>query len=86
MVWEEIVIGFTVAGFVAVLVPASFWAKIFLIDAGPSVPEWLVLLENAAVAPFVAAATFIGSMGNIPTRLTSGSTWRVRRTKEAVAG
>ncbi len=66
MVWEEIVIGFTVAGFVAVLVPAAFWAKIFLIEAGPSVPEWLVLLENAAVAPFVAAATFIGSMGNIP--------------------
>jgi uncharacterized membrane protein YraQ (UPF0718 family) len=25
MVWEEILIGFTVAGFVAVLVPASFW-------------------------------------------------------------
>ncbi len=66
MVWEEIVIGFTVAGFVAVLVPASFWATIFLIDAPGWVPDWLVLVENAAVAPFVAAATFIGSMGNIP--------------------
>jgi hypothetical protein len=66
MVWEEIVIGFTVAGFVAVLVPASFWGAIFLMDAGDSVPQWLVVLENAAVAPFVAAATFIGSMGNIP--------------------
>jgi uncharacterized membrane protein YraQ (UPF0718 family) len=66
MVWEEIVIGFTVAGFVAVLVPAAFWARIFLIDAAQSVPGWLVVLENAAVAPFVAAATFIGSMGNIP--------------------
>jgi hypothetical protein len=66
MVWEEIVIGFTIAGFVAVLVPASFWGKIFLIDAGDSVPQWLVVLENAAVAPLVAAATFIGSMGNIP--------------------
>jgi len=66
MVWEEIVIGFTVAGFVAVLVPASLWAKIFLIDVGPAVPHWLVLMENAAIAPFVAAATFIGSMGNIP--------------------
>jgi len=66
MVWEEIVIGFTVAGFVAVLVPAAFWGAIFLMDAGDSVPGWLVVLENAAVAPFVAAATFIGSMGNIP--------------------
>lgn len=66
MVWEEILIGFTVAGFVAVLVPASVWEKIFLIDAGVSLPAWLVTLENAVVAPFVAAATFIGSMGNIP--------------------
>jgi hypothetical protein len=66
MVWEEILIGFTVAGFVAVLVPAWLWAKVFLIDAGPALPAWLVALENAAVAPFVAAATFIGSMGNIP--------------------
>jgi uncharacterized membrane protein YraQ (UPF0718 family) len=66
MVWEEIVIGFTVAGFVAVLVPAAFWGAIFLMDAGDTVPGWLVVLENAAVAPLVAAATFIGSMGNIP--------------------
>jgi len=29
-------------------------------------PGWLITLENAMVAPFVAAATFIGSMGNIP--------------------
>ncbi len=66
MVWEEILIGFTVAGFVAVLVPASFWGWIFLMNAGPSVPGWVVVLENAALAPFAAAATFIGSMGNIP--------------------
>ncbi|MDX1631638.1 MAG: permease [Thermoanaerobaculia bacterium] len=66
MVWEEIVIGFTVAGFVAVLVPASLWERIFLTGSAESLPGWLVILENAAVAPFVAAATFIGSMGNIP--------------------
>ncbi len=66
MVWKEILIGFTTAGFIAVLVPAEFWAAIFLVNVDPSVPEWLIKLENAAVAPFVAAATFIGSMGNIP--------------------
>jgi uncharacterized membrane protein YraQ (UPF0718 family) len=66
MVWEEILIGFTIAGFVAVVVPASFWAAIFLKNAGDTLPDWLLVLENAAVAPFVAAATFIGSMGNIP--------------------
>ena len=66
MVWQEIVIGFTVAGFVAVLVPAALWERIFLTEAAGSLPGWIVVLENAMVAPFVAAATFIGSMGNIP--------------------
>ncbi len=66
MVWEEILIGFTIAGFMAVFVPDTVWAKIFLIDAAGSVPEWLRVIENALVAPFVAALTFIGSMGNIP--------------------
>jgi hypothetical protein len=66
MVWEEILIGFTVAGFVAVLVPASWWGAIFLLDLQGSLPQWLIVVENALVAPFVAAATFIGSMGNIP--------------------
>ena len=49
----------------AVAVPAAFWSTIFN-DAGASVPGWLVVLANAAVAPLVAAATFIGLMGNIP--------------------
>ncbi|MFO7598146.1 MAG: hypothetical protein R6W92_17620 [Desulfocurvibacter africanus] len=30
MVWEEIAIGFTVEGFVTVLVPDAFWKAIFL--------------------------------------------------------
>jgi len=66
MVWEEIVIGFTIAGFMAVFVPAAFWAAIFLTGQTGVLPGWLIALENAVVAPFVAAATFIGSMGNIP--------------------
>jgi uncharacterized membrane protein YraQ (UPF0718 family) len=66
MVWREILIGFTIAGFVAELVPASVWGTIFLLDAPASIPPWVVAVENALVAPFVAAATFIGSMGNIP--------------------
>jgi uncharacterized protein len=54
MVWEEVLIGFTIAGFRAVFVPQSWWAKIFLIEAADTLPNWLILLENAAVAPFVA--------------------------------
>jgi hypothetical protein len=67
MVWEEIAIGFTVAGFVAVLVPDAFWKVIFLAEKAAVNPLYFpVVLENALLAPFVAAATFIGSMGNIP--------------------
>ena len=66
MVWKEILIGFTIAGFVAVFVPARVWSGIFLQDLQGVLPAWLIALENAIVAPFVAAATFIGSMGNIP--------------------
>ncbi|AVR44290.1 permease [Christiangramia fulva] len=68
MAWEDILIGFTIAGFVAVFVPNSFWETIFLQDLiqNAQSPSFLIRLENAAVAPFVAAMTFIGSMGNIP--------------------
>lgn len=66
MAWRDVLIGFTIAGFVAVLVPESFWEHIFLADMQGQLPGWLIALENALVAPFVAASTFIGSMGNIP--------------------
>ena len=75
MVWREILIGFTVAGFVAVFVPDAFWKTIFLAEAAENNPgNFLIALQNAAIAPFVAACTFIGSMGNIPlaTVLNSG--------------
>ncbi len=65
MVWEEIALGFTVAGFIAVLVPDAFWKVLFL-SGVEGVPGWLVSIENAVVGPLVAACTFIGSMGNIP--------------------
>ena len=67
MVWEEIAIGFTVAGLVAVLVPERFWQALFLAKAAAANPlSFPLALENAVLAPFVAAVTFIVSMGNIP--------------------
>ncbi len=66
MAWEDILIGFTIAGFVSVLVPQSFWEAIFLNGMQGQLPDLVIRVENALVAPFVAAATFIGSMGNIP--------------------
>jgi len=66
MVWKEILIGFTIAGFMAVLVPATAWETIFMAGNPFDLPAWAVTLQNAVVAPLIAAATFIGSMGNIP--------------------
>lgn len=68
MVWKEILFGFTVAGFISVFVPQDFWNALFLVsDSGGSQnPSFLVVVENALVAPVVAFFTFIGSMGNVP--------------------
>jgi uncharacterized protein len=71
MVWKEILFGFGVAGFIAVFVPQAFWNALFLIDGGAGGegagnPSFLIVVENALVAPVVAFFTFIGSMGNVP--------------------
>lgn len=65
MAYKEILFGFTVAGFISVYVPQSFWNTLFL-GAGSEAPSFVAVLENAAVAPVVAFFTFIGSMGNVP--------------------
>jgi uncharacterized membrane protein YraQ (UPF0718 family) len=61
MLWKEIVGGFLISGFVA-LVPASVFDALFLQDA-PAVPRVLV---NVVVGPLVAVASFVCSVGNIP--------------------
>jgi uncharacterized protein len=68
MVWKEILLGFTIAGFIAVFVPQSFWSAIFLVSEGgaEASPGFFTVVENALVAPVVAFFTFIGSMGNVP--------------------
>lgn len=68
MVWKEILFGFTIAGFISVLIPQAFWNALFLSGSEggqQAVPFWIVV-ENALVAPAVAFFTFIGSMGNVP--------------------
>ncbi|MGG6238379.1 permease [Nodosilinea sp. AN01ver1] len=65
MAYKEILFGFTIAGFISVFVPQSFWNSLFL-NTGSDATSWLVVLENAAIAPVIAFFTFIGSMGNVP--------------------
>lgn len=62
MVWKELVIGFTIAGAVATLVPASFFKAIFPTEMA----SWVLVPLHALLAPFLAVITVIGSMGNGP--------------------
>jgi uncharacterized membrane protein YraQ (UPF0718 family) len=62
MIWKELVIGFLVAGFLAALVPPSWWRAIFIQEG----PDWLRLIENAAVGPLIGIASWVCSCANIP--------------------
>lgn len=61
MLRREIVIGFAVAGFLAVLVPARVWGDLFLRGHG----VWTTI-ENVVVGPLVAVVSFVCSIGNVP--------------------
>jgi uncharacterized protein len=62
MLWKEIAAGFLIAGFLATLVPPTWWQTLFL-QSGPAP---LRLIENALVGPLIAVASFVCSIGNIP--------------------
>jgi len=61
MLRRELVIGYTVAGFLAVLVPTSVWNVVFLQGHG-----FWTSLENVIVGPFIAIISFVCSIGNVP--------------------
>ena len=61
MLRREIVIGFVVAGFLAVGVPTRVWTTVFITGHGA-----LTTIENAIVGPVVAFASFVCSIGNVP--------------------
>jgi uncharacterized membrane protein YraQ (UPF0718 family)/YHS domain-containing protein len=61
MVRRELVIGYTVAGFLAVLVPTSVWQAVFVTGHG-----FWTSVENAVVGPFIAIISFVCSIGNVP--------------------
>ena len=61
MVRRELVIGYTVAGFLAVLVPTAVWQAVFITGHG-----FWTSVENAIVGPFIAIISFVCSIGNVP--------------------
>jgi len=62
MLWKEILIGFLIAGFLMVLVPDSWWQKLFVAHG----PAPVRLIENALIGPLIAVLSFVCSVGNIP--------------------
>jgi hypothetical protein len=61
MLRTEMAIGYLVAGFLAVLVPASVWHGVFISGHG-----FWTSLENVVVGPFIAIVSFVCSVGNVP--------------------
>jgi uncharacterized membrane protein YraQ (UPF0718 family)/YHS domain-containing protein len=61
MLRKEMAIGYAVAGFLAVLVPASVWQNVFVTGHG-----FWTSLQNVIVGPFIAIISFVCSVGNVP--------------------
>jgi uncharacterized membrane protein YraQ (UPF0718 family)/YHS domain-containing protein len=61
MLRRELFIGYTVAGFLAALVPTSVWQAVFISGHG-----FWTSLENVIVGPFIAIISFVCSVGNVP--------------------
>jgi uncharacterized membrane protein YraQ (UPF0718 family)/YHS domain-containing protein len=61
MLRRDLLLGYVVAGFLAVLVPTSAWQALFVTGHG-----FWTSLENAIVGPFIAIISFVCSIGNVP--------------------
>jgi uncharacterized membrane protein YraQ (UPF0718 family)/YHS domain-containing protein len=61
MLRKELVIGYLVAGFLAVLVPMSVWNDVFMTGHG-----FWTSLQNVILGPFIAFISFVCSIGNVP--------------------
>jgi uncharacterized protein len=61
MLRKEMIVGYLVAGFVAVLVPNSVWNTIFFHGHG-----FATSVENVIVGPLIAIVSFVCSIGNVP--------------------
>ncbi len=61
MLRRELLIGYVIAGFLAVLVPSHAWSDVFLHGHG-----FWTDVENAAVGPLIAVVSWVCSIGNVP--------------------
>ena len=62
MIRNDLILGFVIAGFLAVAIPNSWWQHLFISNAPPM---WR-MFENALVGPIIALLSFVCSIGNVP--------------------
>jgi hypothetical protein len=62
MLWKDLLLGFLIAGALAVFVPEGVWRALFVTGASP----WLQVPANALLGPVVAVLSFVCSIGNVP--------------------
>jgi uncharacterized membrane protein YraQ (UPF0718 family) len=62
MLWQDIVLGFAIAGALSAFVPGPVWSALFVHGA----PPWLAIPVNALLGPLVAMLSFVCSIGNVP--------------------
>jgi uncharacterized protein len=60
-IWQDVLLGFLIAGALAAWVPDSFWRHFFL-----SNHSTLAKVEGPLVGPLVAVVSFVCSVGNVP--------------------
>ncbi len=61
MLRKEMIVGYLVAGFLAVLVPNTVWNAVFFHGHGV-----FTSVENVIVGPLIAILSFVCSIGNVP--------------------
>jgi uncharacterized membrane protein YraQ (UPF0718 family) len=59
--WQDLVVGFLVAGALAAWVPQGFWRALFLTDHGAVAQVW-----GPLVGPLISMLSFVCSVGNVP--------------------
>ena len=68
MLRREMAIGYTVAGFLSVLIPVHVWNDVFIRGHG-----FGTTLENVVGGPFIAIISYVCSIGNVP---LAAALWR----------
>lgn len=62
MLWQDLLLGFLIAGALSVFVPDGVWQALFVRGASP----WVQVPANALLGPLVAMLSFVCSIGNVP--------------------